>query len=77
MEIGLGVFVGGEAAGGAVMVAAAGCRCRCNARSLQISHGGHNFVVLIGGGRGQRLRHDGDSGGCDGQGVLCAIIITD
>ena len=51
-EIGLGSFVGGEAAGGDVMVAATGRCCRCNAYSLQLSHGGQNFLVLHGDGCG-------------------------
>ena len=72
-EIILVVFVGGEAAGGAVTVAAAGRCCRCNAYILQLNHCGHNVFVLSGGGRGQPLHHGGASGGCSGQGAKVAV----
>ena len=57
----------------ALAVAANGRCCRWDAQSFQLSHGGQNFLVLRGGGFGQRLHHDGDSGGCSGQGVEVAV----
>ena len=72
-EIGLGAFVRGEAAGGAVTVAAAGCCCRCDLQSLQLSNGGQNLIVLRGDGRGQCLHHDGASGCCSGHGAEAAV----
>ena len=38
----------------------------CDAQSLQLSHGGQNFIVLRVVGRGQRTYRDGASVGCVG-----------
>ena len=67
-EIGIGAFIRGEADDGYVTVAAAGRCGRCDAQSLQLSHGVHKFLVLRGGGRGQ-LPSQGASGGCSGKGA--------
>ena len=72
-EIGLGAFVRGYIAGGAVTVSAISCCGCCNAERLQLRHVDKNFVIMRGGVHGQCLHHDGDTGGCGRQGAEVAI----
>ena len=55
------------------MVAATGRRGLRDAERIQLSHGGHNYVVLCDGVHCQCLHHDGASGGCGGQGAEVAV----